>query len=241
MSPFLTFRSLCSLCGLLSLVSLSLSASAQDQGQGIIQMQENQMGNDERAKAHFRVGQSLYDAGRFNEAAEEWEKAFELSQRSELLYNVYVAYRDAASSTDKAIGALRRYLQLGQIEATRRLQLEARLARGKSPTRNTPRRRTRLCTEAAPSTSATVRPIPRRDTSTDRAVVPALPTLRCDRAHFCRVGDHRLMATASNRTGRQLANDRVLRGDLRLTVQGQHFLATTPQDHRLVAGCGGRC
>lgn len=155
MAPLLTFRSLCSLCVLLGLVSLSLSASAQDQGQGIIQMQENQMGNDERAKAHFRVGQSLYSAGRFNEAAEEWEKAFELSQRSELLYNVYVAYRDAANSTDKAIGALRRYLELGQIEATQRLQLEARLRALEEAQAQNAQAATEpvAATEAAPSTS----------------------------------------------------------------------------------------
>jgi tetratricopeptide (TPR) repeat protein len=102
------------------------AAEAQEQSQGIIQMQENQIGDDQRAKAHFRVGTTLYDAGRFNEAAEEWQKAFDLSQRAELLYNVYVAYRDA-SSGDKAIEALRHYLELGEIEPTRRLQLEARL------------------------------------------------------------------------------------------------------------------
>lgn len=100
---------------------------AQEQNPGLIQMQEAEMGDDQRAKAHFRVGTTLYDAGRFNEAAEEWQKAFELSHRAELLYNVYVAYRDAASSNDKAIEALRRYLELGQIEPTRRIQLEARL------------------------------------------------------------------------------------------------------------------
>lgn len=50
---------------------------------------------DEQARAHFRVGQSMYDAGRFAEAAHEFEEAFRLSQRSELLFNAYVAFRDA--------------------------------------------------------------------------------------------------------------------------------------------------
>lgn len=110
---------------LLFALGTSLSASAQNQG--ITRIEENEMGDDERAKAHFRVGQSLYDAGRFNEAAEEWQKAFDLSQRSELLYNIYVAYRDAATSNDKAVAALQRFLELGELDATRRLQLEARL------------------------------------------------------------------------------------------------------------------
>ncbi len=126
-SRFVCAASIVAAAFIADVTSAQAPAPTSDQGQGIIQMQENQMGNDERAKAHFRVGTSLYEAGRFNEAAEEWQKAFELSQRSELLYNVYVAYRDAATSNDKAIGALRRYLELGTIEATRRLQLEARL------------------------------------------------------------------------------------------------------------------
>lgn len=120
-----TARLLCRLAALSIVISASLPVSAQNQG--ITRIEENEMGDDERAKAHFRVGQSLYDAGRFNEAAEEWQKAFDLSQRSELLYNIYVAYRDGATSNDKAVAALQRFLELGQMDATRRLQLEARL------------------------------------------------------------------------------------------------------------------
>lgn len=137
-------------------------ARAQDQGQGIIQMQENQMGDDERAKAHFRVGTSLYESGRFNEAAEEWQKAFELSQRSELLYNVYVAYRDAATSNDKAIAALRKYLELGRIEATRRLQLEARLRAMEEAAAQNPTAAAPAETTAAPETAAPAASEPQR-------------------------------------------------------------------------------
>jgi len=120
-----TARLLCRLAVLSLALGTTLSVSAQNPG--LTRMEENEMGDDERAKAHFRVGQSLYDAGRFNEAAEEWQKAFDLSQRSELLYNIYVAYRDGATSNDKAVVALQRFLELGQMDATRRLQLEARL------------------------------------------------------------------------------------------------------------------
>lgn len=149
-------------------IGVAADVHAQDQGQGIIQMQENQMGNDERAKAHFRVGTSLYEAGRFNEAAEEWQKAFELSQRSELLYNVYVAYRDAATSNDKAIGALRRYLELGTIEATRRLQLEARLrAMEEAQAQATQNAAPAAVAEPAPVASESAQPVTVADSAED--------------------------------------------------------------------------
>jgi tetratricopeptide (TPR) repeat protein len=83
--------------------------------------------SEEEAKARFKVGRSLYDAGRFAEAGAEWMKAYELSQRAELLYNVYVAYRDA-SDQPRAIDALDRYLKGSpQLDAETRLNLEARL------------------------------------------------------------------------------------------------------------------
>ena len=82
--------------------------------------------SDERARAHFKAGTSLYESGRFPEAAEEWEQAFQLSQRAALLYNIYVAHRDA-SNLPKAIDALTRYLATNDADASQRLNLEARL------------------------------------------------------------------------------------------------------------------
>jgi tetratricopeptide (TPR) repeat protein len=81
---------------------------------------------DQDAKSHFKVGKSLYETGRFSEAATEFEKAYRLSNRVELLYNVYVAHRDA-SDVPKAIDALRRYLQLAQLDESTRVNLAARL------------------------------------------------------------------------------------------------------------------
>jgi tetratricopeptide (TPR) repeat protein len=86
---------------------------------------ENQMAMDERARAHFRAGASLYEAGRFELAAAEFQEAYNLSKRSELLYNVYVAWRDA-SRLPEAIAALRRYLA-ETPNAPDRINLEARL------------------------------------------------------------------------------------------------------------------
>jgi tetratricopeptide (TPR) repeat protein len=81
---------------------------------------------EQESKAHFKVGKSLYESGRFAEAAAEWNRAFELSQRVELLYNVYVAYRDA-SDVPRAIDALRRYLQAAELDDATRQNLQARL------------------------------------------------------------------------------------------------------------------
>lgn len=81
---------------------------------------------EQEAKSHFKVGKSLYESGRFAEAAVEWNRAYELSQRVELLYNVYVAYRDA-SDLPHAIDALRRYLQGAELDDATRVNLQARL------------------------------------------------------------------------------------------------------------------
>jgi tetratricopeptide (TPR) repeat protein len=82
--------------------------------------------SDEQAKSHFKVGKTLYEAGRFAEAAVEFEKAYALSNKEPLLYNIYVAYRDA-SDLPHAIDALRRYLDSAKLELDERVNLQARL------------------------------------------------------------------------------------------------------------------
>lgn len=64
---------------------------------------------DAQARGHFRLGRELYAQGRFAEAAKEFEIAYGLSGRGALLYNVYVAYRDA-QDVPNAARALRGYL-----------------------------------------------------------------------------------------------------------------------------------
>ncbi|MCA9578450.1 MAG: tetratricopeptide repeat protein [Polyangiales bacterium] len=66
--------------------------------------------NDEAARRHFRLGQAYYQNGQFAEAAREFEQAYELSRRAPLLYNVYLAHRDALH-TRQSYEALRRYLE----------------------------------------------------------------------------------------------------------------------------------
>ncbi|MDQ3034059.1 MAG: hypothetical protein M3Y87_16710, partial [Myxococcota bacterium] len=82
--------------------------------------------DDERARGAFRLGRQHYEQGRFAQAATEFERAFGLSGRAQLLYNAYLAYRDARDDAN-AIRTLRGYLT-GVQDISDREHLEARLA-----------------------------------------------------------------------------------------------------------------
>ena len=83
--------------------------------------------HDAQARQIFEVGQSLYRAGRFREAAAEFEQAYALSDRPPLLFNIYVAARDAGD-TEHAASALERYLAAMPADLPDRVALQARLA-----------------------------------------------------------------------------------------------------------------
>ncbi|MCA9577527.1 MAG: tetratricopeptide repeat protein [Myxococcales bacterium] len=78
------------------------------------------------ARSHFRVGQLMYGEGRFDEAAAEFDRAYELSGRPQLLYNAYLAHRDAGHVAE-AVDRLRQYLAQSP-DAGDRAVLEQRLA-----------------------------------------------------------------------------------------------------------------
>jgi hypothetical protein len=80
---------------------------------------------DEEARVHFRLGTAYYDSGRFAQAAQEFKQAYELSKRPQLLYNLFLAYRDAGD-IHNAASALRQYLK-DNPEVEERSKLEARL------------------------------------------------------------------------------------------------------------------
>jgi len=98
---------------------------------------------DDAARRHFRLGQAHYENGEFAEAATEFEEAYRLSQRSQLLYNIYVSYRDAGDMPHAA-HALHTYLDLVP-DADNAAQLRARLTAMERV----------LATQATTTTSAT--------------------------------------------------------------------------------------
>jgi tetratricopeptide (TPR) repeat protein len=77
--------------------------------QGPSAMREEHM-TDEEARSRFRVGQALYREGRFLDAAREFDAAYALSPRPVLLFNAYLAYRDAGDLAH-AVPSLRLYLE----------------------------------------------------------------------------------------------------------------------------------
>jgi tetratricopeptide (TPR) repeat protein len=111
--------------GLLICITCGATQVRAQENAGLMKMGESDM-SDQQARVHFKLGQTFYDSGRFREAAEEWEQAHALSKREALLYNIYVAQRDA-SDWPKAIDALTRYLATNEPDAAQRVNLDARL------------------------------------------------------------------------------------------------------------------
>lgn len=83
---------------------------------------------DAEARARFESGNEAFQVGDYERAAEEFRAAYELSQRPELLFNIYSAF-ERWGHLEEAADALERYLRDGDIESERRTSLEARLAR----------------------------------------------------------------------------------------------------------------
>jgi len=119
---------------LLLALSISAPALAQEGGSGGQTAQQAMQGggmtsdrelDDDRAREHFQIAQRYYDEGRFIEAARQFEEAYELSGRSQLQYNAYIAYREAHQRR-RAAAMLSAYLD--QVpDAPDRVNLEARL------------------------------------------------------------------------------------------------------------------
>ena len=81
--------------------------------------------DESQAREAFQRGRIHYDNGEFDQAAVAFEQAYSLSHRHALLYNLYLAYRDA-NQQEKAAEALRNYLDRVEV-IENRPQLEARL------------------------------------------------------------------------------------------------------------------
>jgi tetratricopeptide (TPR) repeat protein len=107
------------------LFCLAGSASAQTSNVGAPPADRAATSNEVAAREAFERGRVFYDGGQFEEAAVAFEEAYRLSDRAALLYNLYLAHRDA-NDQEKAAEALRGFLtRVENIE--NRAQLEARL------------------------------------------------------------------------------------------------------------------
>lgn len=96
-----------------------------EEAQGQATMRDAEL-SDSQARSHYRVGETLYHEGRFADAAREFEQAYVLSRRPPLLYNAFVAYRDA-NDLPHAIVMLDEYLRVSP-EADDTPVLRSRLA-----------------------------------------------------------------------------------------------------------------
>lgn len=107
-------------------VSLSLSLSLALAALFIAPTASAQDSDDELARQHHDLATALYARGEFGAAALEFQEAYRLSSRSELLYNLYLSLRDAGQMRPAA-EALRAYL--GAVpDAENAAVLRARLA-----------------------------------------------------------------------------------------------------------------
>jgi hypothetical protein len=72
----------------------------------------------EVAKAHYRTGELNYEAGRFADAAREFEEAYRLTAHGELLYNMGKCY-DAVGDLRGALVAYRKFLATVPVSSDR--------------------------------------------------------------------------------------------------------------------------
>src|SRR4051794_39944823 len=80
----------------------------------------------ELAKAHFHTGQIYYQNGRYPDAAREFEEAYRLSNKADLLFNMGKSY-DGVGDHARAMTAYRRFLAEVPNSADR-ATVEARVA-----------------------------------------------------------------------------------------------------------------
>ncbi|WP_053237393.1 tetratricopeptide repeat protein [Sandaracinus amylolyticus] len=109
--------------------------------------------SDEQARIHFQAGTLYFEQERFEDAAREYEEAFALSPRPELLLNAATAW-DRAARLEEAIAALERVMQ--QFPGTESAQLaQPRLDRLRRMQERLVREREEAAARAAATTTAT--------------------------------------------------------------------------------------
>lgn len=86
-----------------------------------------QTAEDDEARTHFEAARLHFERGAYEQAQAEFQAAYDLSHRAELLYNLYLT-AERLADFDAAIDYLERYLAEGSPDAERRASLEPRLA-----------------------------------------------------------------------------------------------------------------
>jgi tetratricopeptide (TPR) repeat protein len=79
------------------------------------------------ARQHFEAGSKLYDLGKFDDAAHEYEEAYKAKSDPALLFNIGQAYRAAGKSQD-AIVAYKAFLR-NAPDAPNRADVEGHIAK----------------------------------------------------------------------------------------------------------------
>ncbi len=82
-------------------------------------------GDQEAAKAHFLAGSAYYEQANYPDAVKEFNEAYRLSKRPDLLYNIALCY-ERLEQLDLAVGALRTYLR-DKVDAPDRAIIEERI------------------------------------------------------------------------------------------------------------------
>lgn len=91
-------------------------------GSGVARADE---ADDQRGRFHFQAGASYYEAGDYEHALREFQRAYEISKRPELNYNLSLAHQQLGN-LDEAMEYLARYLEEVE-EIPNRVNLERRL------------------------------------------------------------------------------------------------------------------
>ncbi len=133
-----------------------------------------QEADTEEARAAFTAGQAAYSAGRFSQALTDFQRAYELTNEPDLLYNIATVH-DRLRHDAEALEAYRRYLA-ARPDSEDRANVEARIAvleeavaRASAEAAAEPADEP---TEGVPDEVAL--PAPSEPTSEDETVVPAV-------------------------------------------------------------------
>ncbi len=80
----------------------------------------------QRARVYFQAGMAYFEEGDYESAIPQFERALEISQAPELLYNLFISY-ERVGGFQQASVYLRSYLSVAEVEPADRQRLRSRL------------------------------------------------------------------------------------------------------------------